>query len=253
MKTWIYRFTAKELSSVHSDHLGFVLASSHCCNELTSLSPYLVFEHDSEMANEIEKSFIDIRFLTLVRMQISKIFEYRDLCNGYVGRIRKTFPATSEKVAELSRVISRQINSARWAETVRNKVAFHFDAAYAIKSFQKVPQNETLDFIVGRMRGVTAYGFAERTLAGAMFLEAGSGDSHKGQDIVRDWTLGLQFQIIDFHAQTMAEIFSNYGLMRKFEECELRDQYCGTKGEICIPIVTVEPSDWNQSVSNIST
>jgi type IV secretory pathway TraG/TraD family ATPase VirD4 len=105
MKTWLCRFTAKQLGSMHADHLGFIIASSHCCNELLALSPYLIFEQDSEKANEVEKSFIDVRFFTIVRMQIAKIFEYRDLCNGYVRRIRKTFPSTAEKVAERSRSI----------------------------------------------------------------------------------------------------------------------------------------------------
>jgi hypothetical protein len=135
MKTWIYRFTAKQLGLMHPDHLGFVIASSHCCNELTGLMPYLIFEHTSEAVNEIEKSFLDIRFLTLVRIQIAKIFEYRDLCDDYVGKIRKTFPATAKMVAERSREISRKINSASWAKTVRNKVAFHFDASYATECF----------------------------------------------------------------------------------------------------------------------
>jgi hypothetical protein len=243
MKTWIYRFTAKQLASMHPDHLGFIIASSHCCNELSALFPYIVFEYSSETANEIEKSFLDIRFLTIVRIQIAKIFEYRDLCDGYVGKIRKTFPAGAEKVAERSRRISRQINSANWAKTVRNKVAFHFDPSYALECFAKIPNDEKLNFIVGRMRGVTAFGFAERVLAASMFLEAGSGDADAGHDVVRDWTIGLQFQIIDFHAQTMEELFSQYGLMKKAEESELRDEYCGKRGEIFIPITTLEPSD----------
>jgi hypothetical protein len=241
MKTWIFRFTAKQLGSMHPDHLGFILASSHCCNELTSLSPYLIFEQNSLYANEVEKSFIQIRFFTIVRMQIAKIFEYRDLCNGYVGRIRKTFPATAEKVAERTRTISRQINSARWAETVRNKVAFHFDAQYAVQCLKNLPQDESLSFIVGRMRGITSFDFADRVLVGSMFLEAGSGDHDAGQDIVKNWTIGLQNRIVDFHAQTMEELCNHYGLLGRREECELRDQYCATKGEICIPLSTSEP------------
>lgn len=247
MQTWIYRFTAEKLGSMHPDHLGFVLASSHCCNELTALSPYLVFEHDSTTANETEKTFIDMRFLTVVRTQIAKIFEYRDLCDGYVGKIRKTFPGMANKVAERSREISRQINSAGWAKTVRNKVAFHFDPSYAVKSFEKVPQDEELNFIVGRMRGVTAFGFADRVFTGSMFFEAGSGDVNAGQDIVRDWTIGLQTKIVDFHAETMDELFRHYGLMAKAEECELRDGFCGMRGKDCIPLAPFESADENLS------
>jgi hypothetical protein len=243
MKTWIYRFTAKQLGAMHPDHLGFILASSHCCNELTVLSSYLIFEHDGKGANEIEKSFIDTRFLTVVRMQVAKIFEYRDLCNGYVSRIRKIFPASAAKIAERSRAISRQIKSAGWAETLRNKVAFHFDAPYAVQCFKKVPKDQDLNFIVGRMRGVTAFGFADSVLAHSMFLEAGSGDINAGQDIVREWAIGLQIQIIDFHAQTMDDLCRQYGLLRRCDELELRDQYCGARGQNHIPLATFEPPE----------
>lgn len=82
-----------------------------------------------------------------------------------------------------------------------------------------------------------------------MFSDAGSGDANVGQDIVRDWAIGLQFKIVDFHAQTMDDICRQYGLLAKPEECELRDQYCGTPGEICIPIAPLEPSE---SVSPIA-
>jgi hypothetical protein len=109
--------------------------------------------------------------------------------------------------------------------------------------FNKMPKDENLNFIVSRMRGVTAFGFAEQVLAGSMFLEAGSGDATTGHDIVRDWTIGLQFKIIDFHAQTMDELFRQYGLINKGEECELRDEYCAKRGEICIPITALEPSN----------
>jgi hypothetical protein len=252
MKTWIYRFTAKQLGSMHPDHLGFILASSHCCNELMTLASYFIFEHRGESANEIEKSFIDIRFLTLVRMQIGKIFEYRDLCNGYVKQIRKTFPSTADKVAERSRIISRQIGSARWAETLRNKVAFHFDASYALDCFKKVPDSVNLNFIVGRMRGVTAFGFADRVLAASMFSEAGSGDAEAGKDIVREWAIGLHIKILDFHAQTMDDLGRQYGLLGKCEESELRDEYCGTRGKTCIPLTTFEPSEGNDSSGTAS-
>jgi hypothetical protein len=97
------------------------------------------------------------------------------------------------------------------------------------------------------MRGVIAFDFADRILVGSMFLEAGSGDKNKGEEIVKEWTIGLQNQIIDFHAQTMEELFRRYGLMGKHEECELRDQYCGIPGAICIPLTTIDPEDGQYS------
>ena len=247
MKTWTVRFTAKQLRSIHPDHLGFILASSHCCNELTSVSPYLIFEHDLAKANEVEKAFLLIRFFTLVRFQIAKIFEYRDLSNGYVAKIRKTFPATAEKLGQRSAVITRRIRAARWAETVRNKVAFHFDAAYALQALANLTPDHELSFVVGRMRGVTAFDFADRILAGAMFLEAGGGDTDAGRDVVKTWTIELQNQIADFHAQTMEELFQQYGLLRKREETELRDCYCAAPGSVAVPLSTFDTCGTDES------
>src|SRR5947209_595684 len=144
-------------------------------------------------------------FFTLVRHQIAKIFEYRDLCNQYVARIRKTFPALSERLGERSKSISRRIRVASWAETVRNKVAFHFDTAYAAEALNNLTLDHELKFIVGDMRGVTAFDFADRVLTAAMFVEAGKGDYETGRDIVKKWTLELQSEIAAFHAQTIQE------------------------------------------------
>jgi hypothetical protein len=243
-----FRFTAKQLRSIHPDHLGFILASSHCCNELTSVSPYLIFEHDLEAANEVEKAFIHLRFFTLVRLQIGKFVEYRDLCNKYVGAIRKTFPATARKIGVRSSAISRRIKAARWAETVRNKVAFHFDTNYALGALDKVDAEQKLKFIVGRMRGVAAFDFADRIIVNSMFLEAGAGDESKGEHIVLKWASGLQRQIADFHAETMQELFAQYGLMKTHEEMELRDDYCANPGSVCISLSTFDTGQQNKPI-----
>ena len=240
MKVWTFRFTAKQLQAIHSDHLGFVLASSHCCNELTCLSPYIIFEFDIEQANDIEKAFINLRFFTIVRMQIAKIFEYRDLCNQYIGKIRKTFPAMATKLSDGSREISRRINEAKWAATVRNKIAFHFDASYALQALGDVPPKQELRFIVGRMHGVTDFDFADRVLVRAMFLEAGAGNEELGKDVVRTWTIQLQKQITTFHAAAIEQIFTPYGLLQSPVEGELRDSYCAEPGSIATPLSTTD-------------
>lgn len=245
MNVWAYRFTAKQLRSIHPDHVGFILASSHCCNELTSVAPYLIFEQDTDEVNEVEQALILIRFFTLVRLQIGKIFEYRDLCNEYVAKIRRTFPATAERIGERSKLISRRIRAAGWAETVRNKVAFHFDSSYAAEALNNLTPDHELKFIVGQTRGVTAFDFADRILTAAMFIEAGKGDYEAGRDAVQKWTIELQSEIAAFHARTIQEIFQQYGLMKEAEELELRDQYCSSPGKAFIPIAAL--GNWPSS------
>jgi hypothetical protein len=241
MKIWIYRFTAKQLRSIPKVHLGFIVASSHCCNELTSISPYMMFEHDFNKANEVEKAFMNLRLFTLIRFQIAKTFEYRELFNGYMAQSRKTYPAMSEKLGKRFKEISRQISSATWVERLRNRVAFHFDPEHALQSLNAVSDQESLEFIVGSMRGVTAINFAERALLGSLLSDAGGGDQSKGMDVVLGWTLKLHSLITTFHAETMEELFTASGLLQKREEGELRDSYCAARGSMAIPLSVLEP------------
>ena len=240
MKVLAFHFTARQLRSIHRDHRGFIIASSQCCNELTRISPYIIFEHKLADGNEAENTFIRLRIFTIVRLQIAKIFEYRDLCNNYVGKIRKTFPATAKKVAQEAAKISRAINAAKWAATVRNKVAFHFDSEYAARALDEIADDDLLGFVVGPTHGLTAFDFADRILVNSMFAEAGSGDTSKGAQVVMHWTLELEKQITHFHAEILTDLFSNYGLLDKREVSEVRSKYCAERGSVFIPITTTK-------------
>lgn len=238
MKVSLFRFSAKQLQQIHPDHIGFLIASSHCCNELISVMPYIIFEQDIEHANEVEKAIINVRFFTIVRHQIAKIFEYRELCNAYIGKIRKTFPAMVETVQQEAKLVSGQINNARWAQTIRNKVAFHFDAAYAADILNRTPSDQELIFIAGKYRGQTIFDFADRIIVQAMFFDAGDGDRAVGEDVVRKWTITIQRQIEQFHAKIVRRIFEQYGIFRNEELSEIRDAWCAVPGQIAIPLST---------------
>jgi hypothetical protein len=243
MKIWRVRFSAEQLRSIHHDHLGFILASSHCCNELNSVSPYIIFEQNLEELNQAERSFIQIRLFTVIRFQIAKIFEYRDLCNTYISNIRKTYPATAKKLESKSKIISRRIAAAHWAKTVRNKVAFHYDASYALDCLKAAPADQELYFFAGQIRGLTAFDFADRILVNSMFADAGGGDTSKGRDVVMQWSIELQSLITKFHAETVGEIFKFAGLWKNQEEMEIRDKYCAVPGTTCIPLSTLGNSN----------
>lgn len=238
MDVSLFRFTAKQIQSIDADHLGFLIASSHCCNELICVMPYIIFEQDIEKANEAERALIQIRFYTIVRHQIAKIFEYRELCNAYVGKIRKMSPSLAESVDEEIKLISRGTNTAKWAQTLRNKVAFHFNAQYATEISSRAPPDQELCFIVGNYRGLTAFDFADRIIVDAMFVDAGNGDRSRGQDIVMKWTIELQREIEKFHAKIVRQIFAQYGIFQNEEVIEIRDAWCAVPGQIAIPLST---------------
>jgi hypothetical protein len=54
MDAYIFRFDAKKLRAIPRRYLGFLVASGHCCNELSVLLPYIIFDHDLTDANEFE-------------------------------------------------------------------------------------------------------------------------------------------------------------------------------------------------------
>jgi hypothetical protein len=238
MEVSLFRFSARQLQTIHADHLGFLIASSHCCNELICVMPYIIFEQDIEEANEVERALINIQFFTIVRHQIAKIFEYRELCSDYLGRIRKTFPSLAESVREETKLISRRISAAVWAQVVRNKVASHFDAQYAAEILRRTPPNQELIFIVGKHRGQTAFDFADRIIVEAMFFDAGNGDRELGLNVVREWTIELQRQIEEFHAKVVRQIFSQYGIFQNQEQSEIRDAWCASPGQVAVPLST---------------
>lgn len=242
MDVSLFSFSAGQLQKIHKDHLGFLIASSHCCNELICVMPYIMFEQDIGIANEAEKALINIRFFTIVRHQIAKIFEYRELCNDYVGRVRKTFPSLAESVQEETKLISRRIAGAKWAQTLRNKVASHFDAKYAADILLSTLPDQKLAFIVGSVRGLTAFDFADRILVEAMFLDAGDGNRDVGEDVVMQWTIEVQRQIEAFHAQIARKIFNQYGILQRETLSEIRDSWCGTPGQIAVPLASRKDS-----------
>src|ERR1700728_1085682 len=80
MDAFVFRFDAKGLRAVPRDYVGFLVASGHCCNELSILLPYIIFEHDLTDADEFEAAFIQIRKFRIDRVIISKIVEHGELC-----------------------------------------------------------------------------------------------------------------------------------------------------------------------------
>lgn len=108
-----------------------------------------------------------------------------------MGRIRKTFPSLAESVREEAGLISHRISDAKWAQVVRNKVAFHFDDQYAAEILKRTPPNQELIFIAGKHRGQTAFDFADRIIVEAMFLDAGNGDRELGLNVVKEWTIEI--------------------------------------------------------------
>jgi hypothetical protein len=201
--------------------------------------PYIIFEQDIKQANEPERALINIRLFTILRLQIARIFEYRDLCSSYMGKIRTTFPETANKLQTQSKLISRQINAAKWAQTIRNKVLSHFDEKYALDAIISMPKDTSLTFIAGDLYGLTAFDFADRAIVKAMFIEAGAGNEEAGKEAVFLWTTNLRKQITTFHADLVKNIFHQHGIFRKKETIDIRDEWCAVPGSISIPLSTL--------------
>lgn len=236
MDVCAFRFSISDLQKIDREHLGFLIASSHFCNEVVCLAPYIIFEHDSTNANEAEKAIVTVRYMTVLRQIASKIVEYNKLVQKYLATIRKTHPAEAARVHKLYAPISKRINAASWARELRNKVSFHFDAEHALERFSSVDPDRPVNFMAGELKGVTYYNFAEEIISYPFFEEIGDGDAFEGAEKVNEFCFDLHSKIPDFHAELVIHHFREAGLLDNQDRLELRASYCAKVGSMRIPI-----------------
>jgi hypothetical protein len=235
MDGYIFSFDAKKLRAIPRRYLGFLVASGHCCNELSILLPYIIFEHDLTDANEFEAAFIQTRKFTIDRVIISKIVEHGELCAKFLAN---TEPA-DEHLLELKRTyepIAGKIKSAKWARTMRNKISFHYDPEQALSALDLLDDSHPLRLMAGTLKGLTLFEFAEEITSRPIFETAGGGDIGSGIDAALIFIRDLVGEITTFQSQATIAMFKSFGMISERVQTELRDQYCAAPGEVWMPI-----------------
>lgn len=241
MDAFIFRFDAKKLRAIDRRYLGFLVASGHCCNELSILLPYIVFEHNLKRANAFEAAFILTRKYTIDRILISKIVEYGELC---LKLFKSRNGASDPLLLELSKnydPIAAKIKSAKWARVLRNKISFHYDPQYALEALDRLDDDHPMHFMAGRIKGLTLFEFAEEIASRPIFEAAGKGDIGSGMDAANAFILDLVGSITAFHAQATISMFKAFGMVSERSQTKLRKKYFAAPGDILIPI-SVSPA-----------
>jgi len=236
MDAFIFRFTAAQLRKVPSRYLGFLVASGHCCNELASLLPYIVFEHDLNAANEVESAFILARRFTVDRIVISKIIEYGKLCSEFFRRFEKPDEELFQQQKEAYAPISAEIGGAKWARILRNKASFHYDQKHAVDSLEKLNGSHPLRMFAGRTKGLTLFEFSEEIMGRTIFEDAGDGDIGKGMDNASKFIVALVKSVTGFHAGMTIAVFKAFDMVSERQQDVLREQYCASPDDNRIPI-----------------
>jgi hypothetical protein len=236
MDAFVFQFTAKQLRNVSRDYIGFPVASSHCCNELVILLPYIMYEHDIRRANDFETAFILTRKFTVDGIIISKIFEYWKLCLKF---FKQNEASSDPFFSELNRAfdpIAAEIKAAKWVAILRNKISFHYDQKHALSALDGHPDDHPLRRMAGRLKGLTLFEFAEEISSRPILEEAGNGDIGKGMEVVNTFLVQLVNKITRFHADATGSIFAAYGMLSAPTKMKLRNKYCAAPGEVRIPI-----------------
>lgn len=236
MDVFLFRFSAERLRLVPPRHLGFLVASGHCCNELVVLLPYTLFEHDLGDANEIESAFILTRRFTIQRTLISKIVEYGELCEKLFKEMDQAPDALLAEWRKEFEPISAKLKSAKWARILRNKISFHYDPKHALDALLKLENEHPLRLIAGRIKGLTLFDFAEEIVSRPIFEEAGDGDIGKGMDVANRFIVDLVGRITAFHAKSTISAFTRYGMISTREQSQLRKNYTAAPGEVRVPL-----------------
>lgn len=241
MDAFVFRFTAAQLRSIPPRYVGFLIASGHCCNELSILLPYIIFEHDIERANEVETAFILTRRFTIDRVLISKIIEYGDL---YAKSFKESADSADQVASAISgdfQPIAAKIKEAKWARVLRNKISFHYDPKHALEASMKLDADHPLCFISGMIKGVTLFDFAEEIAARPSFEAAGKGDIGEGMDVANKFIVDLVGSITSFHARTTKLIFKTYSVVSERIKSSLSNHYCAQVGEVRVPLSILLP------------
>jgi hypothetical protein len=234
---YVYKLTVAQLRSIPPRFLGFLLASSHCCNELAAFLPFVLFEQDITQATEVESAFIRSRAFTVDRVLTSKIVEYGKLCSKFLNKQSdvKSDPLLV-KIAKDYEPISNEINPAKWAAILRNTVSFHYDQQHVLKTLEKLKDDEAMQFIASDLKGMTLFDFADYPISYHLLELAGHGDTDKGIVVINQFIKKLIFSIMEFHASTTKAIFLQNGIMLDCEIKEIRSHYCARIGDIYIPL-----------------
>ena len=236
MNGFIFRFDVKKLRAIPRRYLGFLVASGHCCNELSILLPYIIFEHDLRDANEFEAAFIQSRRFTIDRVIISKIVEHGKLCSKFFGANRSSSDAQLLNLEQNYEPIAKKIKAAKWARIMRNKISFHYDPDHALGALDLLEEEHPLRLMAGTIKGLTLLEFAEEITSRPIFEAAGKGDIGSGMDTAHAFIRELVGDITSFQAQATTSMFKAYGMVSERIQTELRDRYCAAPGEIRTPI-----------------
>lgn len=233
-------FSAKDLKKIHPAHLGYIIAAAHACNEINAVRIYLIFEHKDIIDRPVEKAFVSIRQMVLLRHMSAKIFEFNKITVEYFGAVRKLYPAFTEKTRSKYLPIARQIRTNLWLPILRNKVAFHFDAQKYLQELSRVADNQNLSLFFGEKQGETAFSFAEEIVSMPMFHSIGQGDTRKGLLACARFANTISSSIIKFVSQHQIEVFEQYGMFHNIEALEADPKFCGRYNSDFIPIFTSE-------------
>ena len=236
MDAYIFRFNVDDLRKIESRALGFLISSGHCCNELVTLLPYIVFEQSLNNTNEVERALILVRRYTIDRIIVSKIVEYDEMCDKFFRENDLVGDDLYDGLKREYDLISATIKAQKWARILRNKASFHYDEKYATESLRKLDGDHPLRMIMGKMSGITLFEYSEEVLSRPIFEEAGAGDIAKGMEVVNRFILESIRAIRDFHARSMIDAFKKYGLVTERESTELREKYCGSPGADYVPL-----------------
>ncbi|MDH2382079.1 hypothetical protein [Bradyrhizobium sp. CER78] len=207
MEVFVFRFTAGDLRKIERQALGFLVASSHCCNELVSLMPYIVFEQSLESTNDVESALILARRYTIDRIIVSKIVEYHDLCQKFFRQDMMSDEFHRDLKKEYEQ-IATSLKAGDWARIQRNTMSFHYDAKFAAESLDKLDGSHPLRMILGRMSGVTLFEFSEEILSRPIFERARRGDIGEGMDAVARFIVRSIRAIRNFHSRAMITAFT---------------------------------------------
>jgi hypothetical protein len=240
MQVRIFENSKDDFAALPKGKLGFLLASCHAFNEVSSLVPLTIFGNKDPNRNEAELAFLMVRQLTILRLLLSKLYEWNNICVQHKKTLKRKVLQDAyfdENYGGVEEIFARF----DWLPRVRNKLTFHYDRDALLEGFRRMEADTRLVFAAGKIQGLTVFGFAEEAASQGLISDLGNGDLQAGLRAAHDAALDLYRAMFNFMPYYVMAILREYKITSSYTDMAISADLLRDPAELTIPLAPDRP------------
>lgn len=250
-----YRFTVTKgsLRDVPAPARKFLLAASHCLNEICILQKLLAIQAGSLVEDEPEQTLQAHQGMFLLRLLAGKLVEAWNTMSHYFGPIACKFEPGLERetIAALSRLRRYFAERANSLRAARDGFVFHYSTDLIDAEFEALPDDATFQTVVGSMSGNTFMGFADEVAGRALLKQVPTDSLQEALDSLFDEVTRVSADLVMFASDSIGLIVNTSApeAFRMTEENRIDLSARPTLDEVRLPFLLRKPTTGDVSVT----